>query len=147
VERTTLEELPSWAAGLLEDALVAHLGLLDEDRRPRVLPVTFVVHAGSVWTAVDRKPKRDPTREPARVRFLRENPHAALTVDRYDDDWSRLAWVQVLGDVEVLAIDGESAAVAALTAKYPRYEREPPPGPVLRLQPRRVLCWSATSPG
>jgi PPOX class probable F420-dependent enzyme len=147
VERTTLEELPSWAAGLLEDAPVAHLGLLDEDRRPRVLPVTFVVHAGSVWTAVDRKPKRDPTREPARVRFLRENPHAALTVDRYDDDWSRLAWVQVLGDVEVLAIDGESAAVAALTAKYPRYEREPPPGPVLRLQPRRVLCWSATSPG
>jgi PPOX class probable F420-dependent enzyme len=133
--------------GLLEDAPVAHLGLLDEDRRPRVLPVTFVVHAGSVWTAVDRKPKRDPTREPARVRFLRENPHAALTVDRYDDDWSRLAWVQVLGDVEVLAIDGEPAAVAALTAKYPRYEREPPPGPVLRLQPRRVLCWSATSPG
>jgi PPOX class probable F420-dependent enzyme len=147
MERRTLEELPSWAAGLLEDAPVAHLGLLDEDRRPRVLPVTFVVHAGSVWTAVDRKPKRDPTREPARVRFLRENPHAALTVDRYDDDWSRLAWVQVLGDVEVLTIDGEPAAVAALTAKYPRYEREPPPGPVLRLQPRRVLCWSATSPG
>ena len=147
MERKTLEELPSWAAGLLDEARVARLGLLDEDGRPRVLPVTFVVHAGSLWTAVDRKPKRDPAREPARVRFVRENPHGALTVDRYDDEWSRLAWVQVLGDVEVLAIDGEPAAVAALTAKYPQYEREPPPGPVLRLQPRRVLFWSATSPG
>jgi PPOX class probable F420-dependent enzyme len=147
MERKTLEELPSWAAGLLDEARVAHLGLLDEDGRPRVLPVTFVVHAGSVWSAVDRKPKRDPAREPARVRFLRDNPHAALTVDRYDDDWSRLAWVQVLGDVELLPVDHEPAALGALTAKYPQYEREPPLGPVLRLQPRRVLCWSATSPG
>jgi PPOX class probable F420-dependent enzyme len=143
MEWRTLEELPSWAAGLLDEARVARLGLLDEDRSPRVLPVTFVVHAGSLWTVVDRKPKRDPTREPARVGFLRDNPQAALTVDRYDDDWSRLAWVQVLGDVAVLAVDREAAAVAALTAKYSQYEREPPPGPVLRLRPRRVLYWSA----
>jgi PPOX class probable F420-dependent enzyme len=147
MERRTLEELPSWAAGLLDEARVARLGLLDEDRRPRVLPVTFVVHAGSLWSAVDRKPKRDPAREPARVRYLRDNPDAALTVDRYDDDWSSLAWVQVLGEVAVLPVDREAAAVAALTAKYPQYTREPPPGPVLRLQPRRVLCWSATRPG
>ena len=98
---------------------MARLGLLDDDGRPRVLPVTFVVHAGSLWTAVDRKPKRDPAREPARVRFLRDNPHAALTVDRYDDDWSRLAWVQVLGDVAVLAVDGEPDAVAALDGEVP----------------------------
>jgi PPOX class probable F420-dependent enzyme len=147
MQRRTLEELPSWAARLLDEARVARLGLLDEDRRPRVLPVTFVVHAGSLWSAVDRKPKRDPAREPARVRFLRESPHAALTVDRYDDDWSRLAWVQVLGDVAVLPVTRAAAAIAALTAKYPQYAREPPPGPVLRLEPRRVLCWSATSPG
>jgi PPOX class probable F420-dependent enzyme len=147
MERRTLEELPSWAAGLLDEARVARLGLLDEDGRPRVLPVSFVVHAWSLWTAVDRKPKRDSAREPARVRFVRANPAAALTVDRYDDDWSSLAWVQVLGEVVVLPVDGEAAAVAALAAKYPQYEREPPPGPLLRLEPRRVLCWSATPPG
>ena len=38
--------------------------------------------------AVDRKPQARSGREPARVRFLREQPDAALTVDRYDDDWS-----------------------------------------------------------
>jgi PPOX class probable F420-dependent enzyme len=143
MERTTLEQLPGWARGLLDQARVARLGLLDGEGHPRVLPVTFVLHGGSLWTAVDRKPKREPGREPARVRFLRENPQSALTVDRYDDDWSRLAWVQVLGDVAVLAVNDEAEAVAALTAKYPQYAREPPPGPLLRLEPRRVLSWSA----
>jgi len=145
--RTTLEELPSWAAGLLDEARVARLGLLDEDRRPRVLPVTFVVHAGSLWSAVDRKPKRDPAREPARVRWLRASPAAALTVDRYDDDWSVLAWVQVLGEVTLLSPGEAPEALAALTAKYPQYVAEPPPGPLLRLLPDRVLCWAATGPG
>ena len=105
MERKTLDELPSWAADLLDEARVARLGLLDDEDGVRgSFPVTFAVQAGSLWTAVDRKPKRDPAIEPARVRFLRRNPHAALTVDRYDDDWNRLAWVQVLGDVDVLEV-------------------------------------------
>ena len=122
---------------------MARLGLLDDEDHPRVLPVTFVVHEGSLWTVVDRKPKRDPSREPARVDFLRRNPRAALTVDHYDDDWSRLAWVQVLGAVTVLEVDDEPEALAALTAKYPQYGRERPPGPLLRMDPLRILCWSA----
>jgi PPOX class probable F420-dependent enzyme len=147
MERNNVEQLPTWARELLATARVARLGLLDDDGRPRVLPVTYVLHDGSLWTAVDSKPKRDPAREPARVRFLRRNPQAALTVDRYEDDWSRLAWVQVLGDVTVLDVGDAPAALAALTAKYPRYESEPPPGPLLRMDPRRVLCWSAEGTG
>src|SRR5687768_2290035 len=141
--RNTLEQLPTWAIGLLREERVAHLGFLDDAGGPRVLPVTFALHEHSLWTVVDSKLKRDPAREPARVRFLRNNPHAALTVDRYDDDWSRLAWVQALGDVAVLRVGDEPDALAALTAKYPQYERQPPPGPLLRLEPRRVLSWSA----
>jgi PPOX class probable F420-dependent enzyme len=147
MERTNLEQLPSWARDLLVEARVARLGLVDDEAHPRVLPVTFAVHGGSLWTAVDSKPKRDPAREPARVRFLRRNPQAALTVDRYDDDWSRLAWVQVLGDVTVLAPADEPEALTALTAKYPQYVKHPPPGPLLRMEPRRALWWSAGSAG
>src|SRR3954468_8422731 len=98
--RKTLENLPLWAMDLLAQGRVAHLGLRDDAGHPRVLPVTFAMHAGSVWTAIDNKPKRPG--EPARVPWLRARPEAALTVDRYDDDWTRLAWVQVLGAVEVL---------------------------------------------
>jgi PPOX class probable F420-dependent enzyme len=126
----------------LESARVAHLGLLDDHDAPRVLPVTFAPAEGAVWSAVDRKPKR--TAEPARVRFLRRSPEAALTVDHYDDDWERLAWVQLLGRVELLDADAAPAALEALAEKYAPYRQEPPPGPLLRLEVKRALHWSAS---
>ena len=139
-----LEELPDWARALLDEARVARLGLLDDKDRPRVLPVTFTLAEGALWTAIDRKPKRG---EPARVRYLRRRPQAALTADLYDDDWSRLAWVQVLGEVEVLKVRDCARALEALASKYGQYREDPPQGPVLRLVPRRALWWRASEGG
>jgi PPOX class probable F420-dependent enzyme len=144
VETRSLDELPGWARELLEHSPVARLGLLDADDRPRVLPVTYALRDGAFWSAIDQKPKR--TGEPARVRYLRRRPEAALTVDRYSDDWSDLAWVQVLGRVELLAVADAPQAVAALAAKYDPYARKAPPGPLLRLAPARFLCWRAADP-
>jgi PPOX class probable F420-dependent enzyme len=141
----TLVELPPWAAELLERTPLGHLGLLDEDDLPRVLPITFAVHAGAVWSAVDDKPKRRPGAELARVRFLRRRPAAAFTVDRYDDDWSRLAWVQLLGEVTVVEAAEGPAALDALVAKYPAYRERRPAGPLLRLDPERALHWQAAA--
>jgi PPOX class probable F420-dependent enzyme len=138
-----LEELPRWAREMLEEARVARLGLLDADARPRVLPVTFAVAEGAVWSAVDDKPKRVPGDEVARVRFLRRRPEAALCVDRYEDDWSRLAWVQLLGRVEVIEPEKEGAGLEALVAKYRPYRERRPPGPLLRLGVERALHWRA----
>jgi PPOX class probable F420-dependent enzyme len=137
----TLDDLPAWVRELLEHGRVGHLGLLDDADRPRVLPVTYVLHEGFVWSAVDRKPKRSS--EPARLAYLRRRPEVALTVDRYSDDWDELAWVQLLGRVDLLAAGDASAAIEVLAEKYPPYRAEPPPGPLLRLTPARVLCWRA----
>jgi PPOX class probable F420-dependent enzyme len=139
----TLDELPDWAKALLDEARVSHLALLDERDRPRVLPVTFAVWDGAVWTAVDEKPKRVAGEELARVRFLRRRPHAALCVDRYDDDWSRLAWVQLLCRVEVVQAPDAPAALDALAARYRAYRDRRPAGPLLRLEPERALHWTA----
>jgi len=135
-------ELPVWGPDLLARARVAHLAFLDEDDRPRVLPVTFALAGGAVWSAIDSKPKR--TAEPARVRLLRRRPEAALCVDRYDDDWSQLAWVQLLGRVDVLDAAAGVPGLDALIAKYPQYREQPPPGPLLRLTVQRALSWSAS---
>jgi PPOX class probable F420-dependent enzyme len=134
-------DLPDWALELLESERVGHLGLLDEDDLPRVLVVTFVVWEGAVWSAVDRKPKR--TAEPARVARLRRSPWVSFLVDRYDDDWTRLAWVELRGPVSVEPL---GPAVEALAAKYPQYVSEPPQGPLLRLAPERCGCWRASQP-
>jgi PPOX class probable F420-dependent enzyme len=137
----TLEGLPGWAQRQVAETPVAHLAFADEHDRPRVLPVTFAVADGAIWSAIDRKPKR--AGEPARVRRLRRRPHAALVVDHYSDDWSELAWVQLLGSVEVLASADGPAGLVALRDKYEPYRSEPPPGPLLRLAVERALCWRA----
>jgi PPOX class probable F420-dependent enzyme len=144
VARPEPTELVAWANELLEEARVARLGLLDDEGGPRVLPVTFAVAEGRIWSAIDQKPKR--TAEPARLRFLRRDPRAALTADRYSDDWEELAWVQVLGQVEIVEVGDGVAGLEALSAKYEPYRREAPPGPLLALQPERYLWWRAAGP-
>src|ERR671919_2062420 len=114
---------------MLERERVAHLAFVDPEDRPRVLLVKFAFAEDAVWSAIDDKPKRSA--EPARVRYLRRRPEAALCVDVYDDDWSRLAWVQLIGRVDVLALDEGRAGVEALTAKYAPYRESSPPGPLL----------------
>ena len=118
---------------------MAHLGLLDEDSEPRVQPVTFARVEYTIVSAIDDKPKRGT---PARVARLRAHPRAALTVDRYDADWTKLAWVQILGDVTIEPVDDVS--LQALAARYPAYRETPPRGPLLKLRPKRVLSWRAS---
>jgi len=136
-----LDDLDAWALKLVRSARVARLGYADEHGRPRVLPVTFALHEGDAWTAIDHKPKR--TAEPARLRHLRARPEAALTVDHWSEDWDELTWVQLLGRVEIVEARDAADALAALVDKYEQYRGRTPAGPLLRLRVERALCWSA----
>jgi hypothetical protein len=79
------------------------------------------------------------------VRFLRRDPRAALTVDRYSENWEGLGWVQVLGPVSVIETGDGAAGLAILIEKYEQYRELPPPGPLLALDPQRCLFWRAGS--
>jgi PPOX class probable F420-dependent enzyme len=139
-----LEALPEWARALLSSERVARLAYSDADDRPRVLPVTFAIAGGAVWSAIDDKPKR--AGEPARVRCLRRRPEAALLVDVYDDDWTKLAWVQLLGRVDVVPVGSSAGAIDAMEAlvrKYAPYADKTPPGPLLRLGVESTRHWRA----
>lgn len=137
----SLDEAPEWVRELLESEPVGHLGLLDDDARPRVLPVTFAVVEGEIWSAIDDKPKRVAGGELARVRWLRARPSSALTVDRYSADWSGLAWVQLIGPTTVVDVAGRAQVIEALSARYAPYRERPPRGPLLRLVPDRCIWW------
>ncbi|MDX6659705.1 MAG: hypothetical protein QOJ55_527 [Solirubrobacteraceae bacterium] len=139
----SLEALPRWVHELLDTERVGHLGLLDDDGRPRVLPVTFAVAGAHVWSAVDDKPKRVPGERLARLRWLRDRPASTLTVDRYDEDWTRLAWVQLVGETRILDLPGHEDALDALAARYPQYRERAPRGPLLCLTPDRIVHWRA----
>jgi PPOX class probable F420-dependent enzyme len=136
-------ELPGWARELLERAPVGRLGLIDDDGGPRVLPVTYAFSGTALVSAIDHKRKRVPADQLARVRWLRARPRAALTVDHYAEDWSQLAWVQVLGEARVLEASDEPSAVRSLSERYEAYRVQPPSGLLLMLEPERLLWWRA----
>jgi PPOX class probable F420-dependent enzyme len=88
---------------------------------PHVVPVCYALIAAAVYFTIDEKPKRRAGGELKRLANLRANPSVALVVDRYDEDWSRLGWVMVQGQAEILAAGAEhDLAQACLRLRYPQ---------------------------
>ena len=124
----------------VSDARVGRLATTTADARPHVVPCCFALSEASLYTAVDAKPKSSARLQ--RVRNLEANPAAALVVDHYEEDWTQLWWVRVDGIARILASGAEhDAALALLAAKYPQYQRDPPPGPVIAIDIRTWRTW------
>ena len=105
----------------LEAGRVARLATADALGRPHVVPVCYAVIGSTVYFTIDEKPKRRPGASLKRLSNLRANPFAALVVDRYDEDWSRLGWVMVQGRAVILHSGAEhDRAQAELRARYPQ---------------------------
>ena len=122
-------------------ARVARLATTDSEASPHLVPVVFALVGETVWTAVDAKPKT--TTALRRLDNVRAHPAVSLLVDHYADDWATLWWVRADGVATVLDVDEGRAGLDALTAKYPQYQDNPPPGPVLRVDVTRWVSWSA----
>jgi PPOX class probable F420-dependent enzyme len=126
----------------LAAARVARLATTDADGRPHLVPIVFAVDGDTLYSAVDSKPKRSPKLR--RIENARARPEVTILVDHYEEDWRRLWWMRLRGRARVLD-DGDERehAVALLTAKYPQYRVEPPPGPVLAVDVTEVRSWAA----
>jgi PPOX class probable F420-dependent enzyme len=138
-------ELPAWAAALLRESRVARLGTADAAGQPLVVPICYVFDGHRCFSAIDAKPKRVPPRSLRRVRNIAANPRVSLLVDRYDEEWSRLAWVIVEGRADLVTVGAErTAAVDLLREKYAQYRAmglDPETVVIIRLTPDRLLFW------
>jgi PPOX class probable F420-dependent enzyme len=135
--------------GFLETARRAVLATISPDGRPRLVPICFSVDpAGPIlYTPLDEKPKRsgDPLAL-ARVRDIEADPAVTVLVDRWDEDWSRLAWLRMDGRANLLAPSADrqehAAAIAALRARYPQYaSHRLETRPLIRIAIERVVGW------
>ena len=116
------------------------------DRRGRCRSASSWTRTSPVlYTPLDEKPKRtDDPHALARVRDIEARPEVAVLVDRWDEDWTRLAWVRCLGRAAHLdpGRPGHADAVAALRAKYPQYASHRLEGrPIIRIAIERVTSW------
>ena len=139
--------LSSEQAALLEASRVGHLATVDPTGRPHVVPVCFARLDGVVYTPIDEKPKRGDPLALRRVRNLLAHPAVCLTVDRYDEDWSRLAWLQLRGHAALVDDPAErDGALASLRQRYRQYlAMELESRPLIRLTVARVVAWTAAS--
>lgn len=109
---------------------------------PHIVPVCFTWAGDTIWTAIDGKPKKGS--ELQRVRDIANNNKICFSVDRWDEDWTRLAWLQARGSARVLSQGPEAdRAKEALLSKYAQYSDTPLDGPVIRIDVERWVGWSA----
>ena len=135
-------ELSDAARGFCERSRVARLATVDGKGVPHLVPVCYAILGEALYISVDEKPKRTdiPLK---RLRNIQENPAAAVTVDRWDEDWRRLAWVMLRGRAEILiAGDEHDHAQGRLRERYPQYRTmDLGPLPVIALRIDRVTSW------
>jgi coenzyme F420-0:L-glutamate ligase / coenzyme F420-1:gamma-L-glutamate ligase len=125
---------------------VGRLATVDGEGRPHAVPVCYAELGGRLYTPIDEKPKAGDPRSLRRVRNLLANPSVCLVVDRYDEDWTRLAWLQVRGTAALVEDAEEQArALAALRARYPQYRAMALEAlPLIRITPTRLVGWAAS---
>jgi len=133
----------------LEAHRVGHLATTGADGAPHVVPVCYALDDDALYFVADAKPKRRPARALQRLANLRANPRAALVVDDWDEDWTRLAWVLVRGPAAFVEGDAlHAAALARLRARYPQYRAmsldDRVAHPIVRIAPASVTTWRAS---
>src|SRR5712691_8084936 len=128
----------------LTAARVARLATIDPDGRPHLVPIVFALDGDTLYSAVDRKPKRSSKLR--RIENARARPDVTILVDDYEEDWDRLWWIRLRGRARVLDDGAErDRALVLLQEKYPQYLTEPPDGPVLAVDVTEVREWSAAA--
>jgi len=150
-------------ADFLSTARRAILATVRTDGRPRLVPLAFAVAPWTdeigrplIYSALDEKAKSvaDPRRL-GRVRDILARPGVSLLVDRWDEDWSALAWLRLDGLATVVEPASDLTdtgrhrdAVRLLRERYEQYRTQAlETRPVLRIVVTRAVSWGLDRSG
>lgn len=113
--------MTAWERDFITHGRVAHMATVGADGRPVVVPIVYAFD-GRLYTPIDAKPKRVEAQRLRRVQNIQANPHVAIVVDRYSENWNELAWALIRGTAVVVANGADYATgIDLLRQKYPQY--------------------------
>ncbi len=142
VER--LSELSSEIKEIVASERRAVMSTADREGRPHAVPVVFAVYDDHIVTPIDRKPKT--TTSLGRRKNIERNPHVALLVDRWSEEWDELGWVMIRGTASVQPADRSVGEIEAIIARYRQYRDTIEGSEIIRIAPRRISWWSWSEP-
>lgn len=125
---------------------VAHLATANAEGRPHVIPVCYACDSVHFYIALDEKPKRVAGRQLRRVRNIEVRPAVSLVIDRYTDDWSRLGYVLIQGQAQIIdpGSDLHAHALILLRERYSQYRTMAlETNPVISIIPGAITSWGA----
>jgi PPOX class probable F420-dependent enzyme len=130
----------------LTNARVGRLATADRVGVPHNIPLCFWFDGGTrFYFVIDEKPKRLTRGGLKRMRNMAENPHVALVVDHYEEDWSKLAYVLIHGSARTLDDrDQYLLALQKLRDKYPQYRAmalDPERNAMVVIEATRIHRW------
>jgi PPOX class probable F420-dependent enzyme len=129
----------------IRTARVAHLATANRIGQPHVIPICFVFDGKYFYSPIDEKPKRVAPRRLKRITNIRENPNVSLVIDRYEEDWRKLAYILVFGKAQIL-LSGEKylKAIRLLRKKYAQYQTMAiDERPMIVIKPKKMMGWGA----
>jgi len=111
------------------------------------VPICFALVGDVLYTPIDEKPKAHDPRTLARIRDIERRADVTVLVDRWDEDWVRLAWLRCDGRAGLTDDpDERAAAIDALRARYPQYAtHDLESRPLIRVEIERVRSWGDLS--
>lgn len=142
-----MPELSQWEEELVRESRVARMATVDEKNNPHVVVIVYAFDGKRLFTPIDEKPKKDSSKKLRRIRNIENNRAVTVLVDQYNEDWSRLAWVQVRGRADILT-DGRvyEKGISLLNEKYMQYsEMRLDDKPLIVVHPTKIVSWRADS--
>ena len=139
--------IEGWENDFIATNRIARLGTVDPEGRPHVVPIVYAFGRGRLYTPIDDKAKRVPIDKLRRVRNISTNPNVAIIIDHYEEDWSRLVWIQIRGTAGIVRRGFEhKTGIELLNTKYSQYSLMPLESrPIVVVEPRRIRSWRAIS--
>jgi PPOX class probable F420-dependent enzyme len=83
---------------IINRARVARLSTIDYEKQiPHIVPVVFAFDGNHYFIPLDNKRKKETVEKLKRVRNIQHCPNAALLIDEYNEDWTKLLFVMIQG--------------------------------------------------
>jgi PPOX class probable F420-dependent enzyme len=128
---------------------VARLATIDSELKPYLVPVVFVFRDNHFFIPIDEKRKNTKPEKLRRVKNIQGNPHVALLIDEYSEDWTRLAFVMIQGIASIVKSRPQSdvqlqQALKELTTKYIQYQKIGLGEICIKIKPEKVVSWRSS---